>query len=67
MSIKGIIKEQYAVVYDYVIKHIKVQDIGNIAKILSDIWKSCKIAKDNKTCLGDCIHCEYLIKIIKGV
>ena len=46
MSIKDIFKEQYAVVYDYVLKHIKVQDIGNIAKILSDIWKSCKIAND---------------------
>ena len=51
--------------YDVVITYLGKQDINNIVRILGNIWRTCKIAKGNNTCLGDCLNCEFLREIIK--
>ena len=65
MGILSIIKSQWDTIYDYVLKNIKFEDIANFKKIIGEIYDTCQTAKNNKTCLGDCIHCEHLAKKIK--
>ncbi len=60
MGFKDSIKVYLSAAYQHTLKNIKVGDIGVFYKAISDITKTCKTAKGNNTCLGDCIHCDIL-------
>ena len=64
MGIWDTIKSQANVVYKHTLQNVKVGDIFELQKIVSLIFNTCKSAKGNNTCLGDCVHCEQLHKVI---
>ncbi len=65
MGLLSIIKSQWDTLYEYTLKHIKLEDIANFKKAIKEIAEVCKNAKNNNVCLGDCVHCEHLINKIK--
>lgn len=65
MGLLSIIKSQWDTIYEYVFKNIKFEDVANFKKIIAEIYDTCKNAKNNNTCLGDCVHCEHLSNKIK--
>ena len=65
MGILSIIKIQWDVIYQYVLKNIKLDDVVNFKKLTFEIYDMCKNAKNNNTCLGDCVHCEHISNKIK--
>lgn len=67
MSLINIIKQQASNMWQYIIKNIKAEDVFGIYKAMYDIMESCKQAKSNNVCLGDCVHCEHLANKIKEI
>ncbi len=67
MKIWDTIKSQANTVYKHTLQNIKVGDILELQKTVSLIFDTCKSAKGNNTCLGDCVHCEQLHKAIEEI
>ena len=65
MGLLSIITSQWDTIYQYVISNIKIEDVANFKKIIAEIYDTCKNAKNNNVCLGDCVHCEHLSTKIK--
>ncbi len=67
MGIWDIIKSQASTVYKHTLQNVKVGDIFEFQKIISSISDTCKSAKGNNTCLGDCVHCKILKEQIENI